>query len=682
MKIDFLKIKSGFNPPKGNKQGLDSYVSSMERLVKEMIPQDLFDSEVAPPHFLSYESYFQKLGETLPLVKWSAMDEAPCSISIAILCSAEYTHGTGRFFCDTIARNLIPGKQLPITVIRSLNFRFIIHPKDRYFITEIYIDIENERDLHQIRQNLPRLAEEVRLTLLATQHARKLVLAKPLTMDEKRMVLLENLSSLVKRPDKNHDHNILEETHHLLLKVAHEETPAQIPDHLLPLIEERPQAFDHNMFQGIQSLILMFGEHMISKRDVQHLYRTLSYLYLFRKNISHRLKIKGSEHLISVKILRSTLTPNTPVLAILICLNFIHDQEDLDQKKLIEVIQSHLPYSRLVEDSLISSKDKDRICTLYLEMEREDGRPFAQTNLKELKKKLPKEIHSLYRSLEVHRAHDANEEEVMRNILTLSKELKTPQDPPPVIIHFANETDEKVTFTVILICLKQQKMHFETHPYMKVLSHQSKIAGILDKRHLQRAHVLELQLSKQAFTDDKGRFSLYEARKSVLSYLKKTFGPLRDYNSGMIVKQYENLSKLKAVVPPTPLVEKFFYSITPGYMQSLLSTETLKLQYEMLLKSLEASFETLPYYLISDTTNDELLLMVSSNSDELIDQIKQEIASLLSSSTNLTTSDVSLNETRSLGLVFSVEDASLRQEFLNQIISLIKSLDPSPAPTL
>ncbi|MCB1084174.1 MAG: hypothetical protein KDK61_07670, partial [Simkania sp.] len=248
--------------------------------------------------------------------------------------------------------------------------------------------------------------------------------------------------------------------------------------------------------------------------------------------------------------------------------------------------------------------------------------------------------------------------------------------------HFASETEKIVTFTVILVCLNSKKIYFENSPHMKVLSHQSKIAGILNKRHLQHAHVLELELEKESFTDENGKFSLYEARKSILSYLKKSFGPLRDFNSGMIVKQYENLSKLKAIVLPTPLVEKFFYSIAPGYMQSLLSTETLKIHYEMLLKSLEVSVEKVPYHLFSDTTDEELLLMMSSPFDELIDQIKQETVSLLSSSTNLTTSDVSINGIRVLGLIFSVEDPSLRQEFLNQIISLIKSLDPGVASTL
>ena len=190
MKIDFLKIKSGFRHPHGKKKGFDAYISSMEHLVKEMIPENLFDSEVVPPHFLSYDSYFQKVNEVLPLVGWSSIEDTPCTISVAVLSAAEFTHGLGRFFCDTMARNLIPGKQISITVIRSLNFRFIIHPKDCYFITEIYVDIETKRDLHQVLQNLPRLAEEIRLTLLATAHARKLVLSKPLTLDEKKVSFL------------------------------------------------------------------------------------------------------------------------------------------------------------------------------------------------------------------------------------------------------------------------------------------------------------------------------------------------------------------------------------------------------------------------------------------------------------------------------------------------------------
>lgn len=220
------------------------------------------------------------------------------------------------------------------------------------------------------------------------RHARKIVLSKSLTIAEKRMIALENFLSLVKRPEEGIDHP--------LHKVAHYDTPGQIPDHLLPLIEERPQAFDHNIFQGIQSLILMLGENIISKRHIHHLYHVLSYLYLFQKNISHHLTIKNSEHLISIKILRTTLQSKMPVLAVLICFNFTKEREKIDQKKLIKVIQSHLKYSRLVEDSFIYSQDKDHICTVYLEMIRKDGHAFPQSEVKKLKQQLPKKIHSLY----------------------------------------------------------------------------------------------------------------------------------------------------------------------------------------------------------------------------------------------------------------------------------------------
>lgn len=680
MKIDFLKIKAGFLPPKGKKQGFDSYIASMERLVKEMIPEDLFETEIAPPHFLSYETYFQKLGESLPIVTWSSIDEAPCTLSTAILCSAEFTHGTGRFFCDMMARHLIPGKQIQITVIRSLNFRFIIHPKDHYFITEIYIGIENERDLYQIQSHLPRLAEEIRLTLLATQHARKLVLSKPLTLDEKRMVLIENLSSLVKRPEEEFDHSILEDTHHLLLKVTNKEKPGHVPDHLLPLIEEKPQAFDHNMFQEIQRLISMFGKEMISKRDVHHLYRVLSYLYLFQKVTTHKHKIDINERFVSVKVLRTTVKPDLPVLAILICINFLKETEALNDTELIQTIQNHLPESQIVEESLVKIKsDSDQIDTIYLEMKRNHQASFTQGEVKELKKKLPKEIHGLIRQTLAELPHDQNEEEVMRNILTLSKQIKTPQDASPAIIHFSSETDEAVTFTAILVCLhapKNLSLYAAQTPYLKILSHQTKIAGILNKRHLQNAHILKLKLDKGPY------FSLYEARKTILTFLKENFGPVRDFNSGMIVKQYENLSELKAHVPPTDLVEKYFYSLTPGYKQSLLPSETLKQHYEMLTQSLHASFEEHSYAFSSENTQDELLLMISSPHDDLIEQIKQETASLISSSTDLTISDITSNDIRALGLIFSAEDPNLRSEFFRQIASLIKSLDPQLTPAL
>ena len=44
-----------------------------------------------------------------------------------------------------------------------------------------------------------------------------------------------------------------------------------------------------------------------------------------------------------------------------------------------------------------------------------------------------------------------NEEEVMRNILILSEQLKLVRDLPQIIVSFDEQTDKYVSFTVILL---------------------------------------------------------------------------------------------------------------------------------------------------------------------------------------------------------------------------------------
>ena len=280
MKIDLLKIKSTFPPPKGNKQGFSSYIASMERLVKEIVPESIFELEEVS-HFIPTEACFQKLNEALPIIKISSADEAPCTLSICLLCTGDHTHGVGRFLYDRIARFLIPGKHLPLTVTRSLSFKFLIQPDLHFFITELYVEVESARDLKITQENFPILAEEIRLTTLGVIHARKVVLSKKMSIEEKGMVLLENLASLVKRPHQELHHTVFDDTHHVLIKAMQEKSPDKIHEHLLPFLEEKPQEFDSLLFKEIQNYLMIFDESFSKTRPLTHLNKVLSYLYLF-----------------------------------------------------------------------------------------------------------------------------------------------------------------------------------------------------------------------------------------------------------------------------------------------------------------------------------------------------------------------------------------------------------------
>ncbi len=678
MKIDFLKIKPAFFPPKGNKQMLDAYVNPMERLIKEMIPKDLFQSELTPPYFLTYKSYFQKLTDSLPLVKWSSLDETPSTLSIAVLCSGYFTQGTGRFFCDIMARHLIPGKCLTIPLIRSLRFCFIIYPKQKFFITEIYINIENKKDLSCIQQNLPRLAKELRLTLLATQHTRKLVLSKSLTIDEKRMILFQNLSSLVDHPEEKLDPIILEDTYNLLLKFTKQEKPSQVPDHLLSL-EETPKAFDHDMLKKIQSFILMFGKSMIDQREPKHLYRILSYLYFFHKIIVvQRLKRNQSHPLIWVKTLQTKLNKKTPVLSILICLNFAREIHLIDDTLLIEKIQLLLPQSQLVENSFIKNQnDKERICVLYLEIKHKTETSFPKQTMKDFQKKLPKELHQFIYSSPPCSSYGHLEDEMMRTILTLSKKLRSLKTPPSVIIHFINETKDFLIFTAIVVSIdhsKKKTQFFKDTPYMKILSYQTKTVGIVDHRYIKNAHIIRMSFDINHNTEQKKPSSLYYARKIILDYLKGYFGSILDFNSDMAVKQYEKLLHLKKVIQPVPFVEQYFYSLAPGYMQCLLSIKTLTDLFNMILKSLETKIQDNSCYLSSKITPQELLLLTFSKSDRLIEKLKQEILNKIPPSITLTLSDLFVENKRLFSLIISTEDPLFKEDLMREInhLPLIK----------
>ncbi|MGE0198375.1 MAG: hypothetical protein AB7N99_04185 [Simkaniaceae bacterium] len=657
MKIDLLKIKSSFPPPQGNKQGFDSYVASIEHLVKDIVPESIFEVQEAS-HFIPTEASFQKLHDVLPIVKISSADEAPCSLSIALLCLGDHSHGVGRYFCDRVARFLIPGKHLPITVMRSLNFKFLIQPDRRYFITELYFEAETARDLHIIQENYPKVAEEIRLTTLGVEHARKVVLTKGLSMEEKGMILLENLTSLIKRPHKELHHTIFEETHHVLLKALQEKDPHKIPDHLLPLLEEKPQEFDSTIFNEIQNYLMIFDPSFAKRRPLLHLNKLLSYLYLFRKIITHTIFTRPQERHTSFKLLKTELKRENsvvPTLAFLIGINLMDDREILEEHHVFKAIQEELPHIVLVEESLITKKQgKERVRILYLEIQNDDKSPFTADAVKCLKKKIPKKIKECIQRTPAPLPSHYSDEETMRNILTLSKELKNPNDPPQVIIQFHNQWEKDLLFSVIITRIQKSDAPHLTLPntaQIQVGKSERKVCGILNKRHLKEAYVFDIHV--------KGSAKIAEGRQKLIQYLKNTLHELNDFNGGMISKQYETLAAFKNLLADPvhdPLIENYFYSLSPSYMQSLIPPEVLKEHFSLLLNALDHDFLYDEGFIVSRTQEDYALLMVCSTDPSLIDRLKELSYTFVPNPSELLTTYLKVFDLHALGFLLSPKE--------------------------
>src|SRR6267154_3949750 len=107
----------------------EAYITFIEQILRTVLPSDLIIALSTGNDPQSIEKKVFSLGENLPLLAWNNPDQAPCTLCVSLLCHSEFTHGVGRYLCDTLIRWLVPGKFLNISSVRSLKFSFISCPQ-------------------------------------------------------------------------------------------------------------------------------------------------------------------------------------------------------------------------------------------------------------------------------------------------------------------------------------------------------------------------------------------------------------------------------------------------------------------------------------------------------------------------------------------------------------------------
>ncbi len=686
-----LEITAPFSCPDENKDSFLHYFSALQLIIKRLIPHDVLEKAKFIESFQekkTIEEFYDALEEQVPIVTWSkTTKESPYIISIAVLCSSEYTHGVGRFVSDTCSRWLIPGKQLPIVNVLSMAFRFKLFPQRGYFLHELFIRIDNPNDLTLVKASLPSLSKEIKLNILAVQHARNVIALKPLTIDQKKIIIQENIASLLDRPSKEFDHNIFDQMRHFLIKVSAEEKVTQIKEQIAPLLEFRPQVFERDIYNDLQYFILQFKDQFTVARDLKHLTRIISYKYLFHKSLTNYVLSQPHQRQLSIKILKTTIRDDqkvTPILGVLIGINLLRENEIFEERHVLKAIQSCIPNAVKVKDSsIIDRRGANKVRTIYLEVEKKGSGNFSIQEIQELRKRLPTEIKGRIESVINPIFMPRNEEEVMRNILILSNQLKYVHDIPQVIITFHKQTQTKISFTVILLRLLKpedeslQKLFSKTKQGVKFSDHDVKMVGFLRKKYPKEANVFEVHLDKTAFLRKDYSLDLYEARRSVFSELTKMLGDIRDYNGGMISKQNEVLTDLKKLllqinIHQDFLLENYFYSLNPTYMQSLLSPAILKKHFLMLLEALEHDYNKNIFFLKTQVVDDYFLLVLGAINPTFKDFISQCVESMNLESVSLTSSFVNAYDISCLSYLLRFNDPKCHEEFMKTIIQNVR----------
>jgi hypothetical protein len=667
----------------------DAYVDFIEKILRTFLPQDLIDALNSSDDQEVIQSHLTFLNEKLPLLTWNHPFLAPCTLCINLLCHSEYTSGVGRYLCDIVSRWLVPGKFLNISSVRSLNFSFIAHPGASFFFHQVLLDVDTEEQLEIIERNWENLEKEIRLSILTVRHARHVISMKKLSSEQKKALIEENISAIIPSDSRNLEDNIFNQMHNFWLNLSAEDKIQQIQERFSPHVQDRPKIFDASIFQEIKHAILLFGDKFTGLRNLSHISRLISYQYLFRKTLMRLVMQAPEERHLSIKLLKTKLSSRNgqkqaSILGILGAMNVLRENELFEERHIVETITHYLPDVRKVENSFIlDRRSHDPIRLFYLEIAKVGNGSFSISEIKELQKNLPHALKDSVESVLHPVLMPRNDEEIMRNILLLSQQLKYMSDLPQVIISFNAQTEHSLQFTVILLRILRDNdlslpdIFKQSKTQLKIEELEVKQVGLLRKRYPKESSVFKISLNKKKFLRKDFTIDLFKARQEASSELNTIFSGIRDFNGGILSKQQEAFLALRSLIDKNSsqkdfLLENFFYSITPPLRQSLIAPASLKTLFLLMQEALETSYKTDLFFLKGQSESNHLLIMAASPTS----CIKEELFSLLTKlkipSSELCCTYVHARGIHCIGYIYQTADPHIRNLLYSTLMSCLK----------
>lgn len=573
------------------------YKHVIELLLRRILPDDLICPNLCDDDI--HEDDKQRFQNSIPFFSYIHHENQKTSVSFVLLWQCK-PHAF-RFVFELISRWLYPGKAMNVMKLFAADLELPELYKNTLTICEISILPASEQELAEIMRNIPIIESEIRLGVQSRYFSWKILEIKGLKPDEKTVIIQEQINYLLKR------------------KAAY---------------------FDADLINEMQHMLVMFREGFISAHASRYLSRLVSIQYLFRRELHLAVQKDPHQRYLRLKLFKTkiyTSDGEKSVLGILLAVNFIGKNEFLEERHLLKAIRNYCASIKTIEGSFVAHRrGSEEVCTLYMEIEKEEGCDFSAREISLLRSELP---HDLKDRIE-HLLHPVfmprNEEDIMRNILNLSSQLKYVSDLPQVFISFDEQTRDCLLFTLIVVQVSMpgsesiQELLQGIETPLEYIHDRCKMVGMLRRKYAKQATVFRVKLKKHTFIRRDGSLDLNKARQLVVNELERILGEFRDYNGGMISKQNEQLCLLYQSLEGQAgfneeLLENFFYSFTPVVMRTVLEIQLLVRLFNFLLEVIEERLFKNGYPLLRVLETKEALLLIVSTDDE---KIKTELMNL------------------------------------------------------
>ncbi len=598
------------------------YDRALCECLKTVVPRNYFRDQLAVG--ASPEAIVKDFHSKLPLLATKGADAVPCSLIFTMVCRLRTN--AFKFYYDMLSRWLVPGKRLDVQCFYATDFKLQGFGDQTYTLCDLMIWVSDEEELQQIQRNLPILETELLLGTNDRYVAQRILDIRGLTSDEKT---------------------------------------AAIQEHISYLIERLPHAFDRDIFQEMQHLLVTCTEVFKTARSHRHLSRIISYHYLFRKEIRALAKETPSRRHLALKLMQTQLQVENPrrVLALCIGVNFFHRHELFEEAHILRAINHHIPDAYLVEGSFVGdSTRRDRVRTLYLEIEKPSA-DFSREEIQQLRRNLPDDLKDCVEHLMHPIFMPRNEEETMRDILALANQIKFVRDLPQVIISFDEQTHTDLVFTVVVCRVVKD----DTPGIQKLLQEGSSLAYNLDRikevgtvrrRYPKQAAVFRVTVPKGRYLRANHSLDLQAARFYVATELVKAIGEFRDYNGGMIAKQSEALNAVKVLVGGDAKTHEFalqnlFYSIEPPVMRNVLDPSAIQRLFKMSQKAIDI--------LSLSQDSEHLYAVIRTDDPDITAQVEKALLSQHIPSIELARTQIEAHGVNALGIIYRSENSELRE---------------------
>ena len=619
------------------------HVQEMEKILRKCIPAEFFQKD---------EFNFQeKILQGLPFLAWNKPESSPGCIESIILCQASKEERIEMHLEAIFRDRLIQDKSISILSLQSLFFYWDLFPGKSFLILRMKGLIENGKDLSKALSYLP---------AFSTQIASSLKNRQSLESFFPQRALFENIKH------------------------------TQIHQQLIFLLEKLPHLFTSDLLIEMGRFFSLCPKSFLEPRPVRLVTKILAFHCLIRVNLLRFLSLYPEKKHIEVRYLRTTLSfhfGSKPVLGLALGIAPLDGHELFEESHIQQAVQCLLPGTNTVQGSFyIYQGPKDPICTLYIEIEKKDGSKFSALEVcllkRELENELKRRIEKLVPSIFMAR----NEEETMRNILILSRELKQLSDPPQVMISIETQTPSEIIFTVILVrVLKEDELplikYFEPLKE-KALFVPDRVqqAGFLRKNTPKEVNVFHLRLPKtpELLRADYS-VNFYLARNKAAAVLSDAIGSFRDYNGGMILKQGELFYKLQESFPiitqkHPELLENFFFSLSPIETQATLPLTSLEILFQLFL---EAQKTDLPhkenFFLKFEEKKRQLFTMIRVQNASFKEELHATLSRYELCSKFLIQNSVLLQGSLYIGIIFPQIDEKKHHTFIKAIHEALKT---------